>query len=113
MIFINYSIYTWLVVRRLVIIIIMMIIIIIRFYSVQNWCTDGPLPVANQLLIFIIKLASYIFSDYNIRYSYYSLSKFGSFGIFAQLRQGHEIKKLHAVAGSKLLKNDSLLLDGC
>ena len=63
-----------------------------------------PVPVANQLLILIIKVASYVFSDYNIRYSYYSLSKFGGFGIFAQLRQGHEIEKLHAVAGSKLLK---------
>ena len=34
-----------------------------------------PVPVANQLLILIIKLASYILTSYNIRYSYYSLSK--------------------------------------
>ena len=38
-----------------------------------------PVPVANQTLILIIKLASYILSGYNIRYSYYSLSKFGGF----------------------------------
>ena len=41
---------------------------------------------------------------------------FGGLGTFVQLRQGHEIKKLHVVAGSKLLKkwfhrySDSLLL---
>ena len=75
-----------------------------------------PVPVANQLLILIIKLASYVLTGYNIRYSYYSLSKFGDFGIFAQLRQGHEIEKLHTMAGSKLLKkcfhrySDSLFL---
>ena len=63
-----------------------------------------PVPVANQLLILIIKLTSYIFSDYNIRYSYYSLSKFGSLGTFAQLRQGHEIEKLHMMAGSNYSK---------
>ena len=67
-----------------------------------------PVPVANQLLILIIKLASYILTGYNIKYSYYSLSKFGGFGIFAQLRQGHEIEKLHMMAGSKLLKNASI-----
>ena len=34
---------------------------------------------------------------------YYSWSKFGDLGVFEQLKQGHEIEKLHAIAGSKLL----------
>ena len=34
----------------------------------------------------------------------YSLSKFGGLGTFEQLIQGHEIEKLHVLAGSKLLK---------
>ena len=51
----------------------------------------------------------------------YSLSKFGGLGTFEQLIQGHEIEKLHVLAGSKLLKkcfrrySDSLflILVGC
>ena len=67
-----------------------------------------PVPVANQLLILIIKLASYILTGYNIRYSYYSLSKFGGFGIFAQLRQGHEIKNYTRWLDQNYFKNASI-----
>ena len=35
---------------------------------------------------------------------FYSLSKFGGLGTFEQLEQGHEIEKLHMIAGLKLLK---------
>ena len=47
---------------------------------------------------------------------YYSLSKFGGLETLEQLKQGHEIEKLHAMAGSKLLQkwfhrySDSLFL---
>ena len=39
-----------------------------------------------------------------INLHFYSLSKFGGFGTFEQLKQGQETEKLHAVTGSKLLK---------
>ena len=35
---------------------------------------------------------------------FYSLSKFGGLGNFEQLEQGHEIEKLHIMAGLKSLK---------
>ena len=61
--------------------------IIIKSFTV---CKTGalmvqwhPVPVANQLLILITKLATYL-CDYNIRYSYYSLSKFGGIISIAQ-----------------------------
>ena len=48
-------------------------IIIIMFYSVQNQCTDGPLAscASGQSTTYInyIKLASYILTGYNIRYT--------------------------------------------
>ena len=54
-------------------IIIIIIIIIIMFYSVQNQCTDGPLAscASGQSTTYInyIKLASYILTGYNIRYT--------------------------------------------
>ena len=43
------------------------------FYSVQNQCTDGPLAscASGQSTTYInyIKLASYILTGYNIRYT--------------------------------------------
>ena len=36
-----------------------------------------------------------------INLHFYSLSKFGSLGTLEQLMQGHEIEKLHVMAGSK------------
>ena len=78
-----------------------------------------PVPVANQLLTLITTYLPYLYNDYNISYIVlrnYSLSKFGVLGTFAQLKQGHEIEKLHVMAGSKLLKkcfhkySDNLLL---
>ena len=44
----------------------------IKLYSVQNWSTDDPLASCaggiSTIHILITKLASHIFSDYNIRY---------------------------------------------
>ena len=69
-----------------------------------------PVLVANQLLILIIKLAT------NLVITILGILQFGSLGTFIRLTQGHEIEKLHVMAGSKLLKKcfhrycDSLLL---
>ena len=35
---------------------------------------------------------------------FYSLSKLGGLGTLEQLKQGHEIEKLHVMAGLKLIK---------
>ena len=44
---------------------------------------------------------------------FYSLSKFGGLGTFEQLEQGHEIEKLHVMAGLKFLKKSIGILLVC